>query len=395
MSQGADDGVESAESGEVMTATRTIAPGWVVWLLIVLATIVGIGATLNSWIDRQALDTDQWVSATDEMLADEDIRGALSIYLTAELFSTVDVAGELEALLPGPTSQLAGPIAASLQSNAVGLVDQLLASDRFGGLWATVNRAAHTAFVTVANGDDIGSMSTAGGAFVVDLRALLVELADRLGLPGGAVERIPADAGQLVVFESEQVDALQQLVRVVDLLSIYLFVLVVLLYGAAVFWARDRRIALRNVGTAVVVGSFLLLVAQRVTINVSVDELARAQSSRAAVDSIVSIATGLLNELAWAWLAIGVVVLAYAVLVGPSRVAVAVRQLIAPVMIHPVGAWALAIGALVLYLLLAPGITLDRWLPALTLIALFLTAVELLRRQIGREHADASAVAES
>lgn len=395
MNQVSDDSVESAETGDATATARSTAPGWAVWLLIVLATIVGIGATLNSWIDRQALDTDQWVSATDEMLADDDIRGALSIYLTAELFSTVDVAGELEALLPGPTSQLAGPIAASLQSNAVGLVDQLLASDRFGDLWVTVNRAAHTAFVTVANGDDIGSLSTSGGAFVVDLRALLVELADRLGLPGGAVERIPADAGQLVVFESDEVDALQQLVRVVNFLSIYLFVLVVLLYGAAVFWAGDRRVALRNVGTAIVVGSFLLLVAQRITINVSVDELARAQSSRDAVDSIVSIATGLLNELAWAWLAIGVVVLAYAVLVGPSRAAAAVRRLIAPVMIHPVGAWALAIGVLVLYLLLAPGITIARWLPALTLIALFVAAVELLRRQIGREHTDASAVAES
>lgn len=379
----------------VESSTRSTAPGWVVWLLIVLATIVGIGATLNSWIDRQALDTDQWVSATDEMLADDDIRGALSIYLTNELFSTVDVAGELEVLLPGPTSQLAGPLAATLQSNAVGLVDQLLAGERFGDLWAGINRAAHTAFVTVANGDDVGLLSTSGGAFVVDLRELLVELADRLGLPGGAVERIPADAGQLVVFESDEVDALQQLVRAVNLLSIYLFVLVVLLYGAAVFWARDRRVALRNVGTAIVVGSLLLLVAQQVTINVSVDQLARAESGRAAVDSLVSIATGLLNELAWAWLAIGVVVLAYAILIGPTRAAVAARRLIAPVMINPVGAWALALGVLALHLLLAPGITIARWLPALVLIALFVTAVELLRRQITREHADASALAES
>jgi hypothetical protein len=391
MSDEADDTVVSEETA---TAPRSTAPGWAVWLLIVLATIVGIGATLNSWIDRQALDTDQWVAATDEMLADDDIRGALSIYLTAELFSTVDVAGELEALLPGPTSQLAGPLAATLQSNAVDLVDQLLATDRFGDLWATVNRAAHTAFVTVANGDDVGSLSTSGGAFVVDLRSLLVELADRLGLPGGAVERIPADAGQLVVFESEQVDALQQLVRAINLLSIYLFVLVVLLYGAAVFWAGDRRVALRNVGTAIVVGSFLLLVAQRITINVSVDELARAETGRAAVDSLVSIATGLLNELAWAWLALGVVVLAFAVLIGPSRAAVAVRRVIAPVMVNPVGAWALALGVLALYLLLGPGITVDRWLPALVLIALFVTAVELLRRQITREHATAPAVAE-
>ena len=382
----------SAETGA--PTTRSTAPGGVVWLLIVLATIVGIGATLNSWIDRQALDTDQWVSATDEMLADDDIRGALSIYLTNELFSTVDVAGELEALLPGPTSQLAGPLAATLESNAVGLVDQLLASERFADLWASINRAAHTAFVTVANGDDVGPMSTSGGAFVVDLRAMIVELADRLGLPGAAVERIPEDAGQLVVFESEQVDALQQLVRAVNLLSTYLFVLVVALYGAAVFWARDRRVALRNVGTAIVVGSLLLLVAQRLTINISVDQLARAESGRAAVGSLVRIATTLLNELSWAWLAIGAVVVAFAVLIGPSRGGVAVRRLIAPVMVNPVGAWGLSLGVLALYLLLAPGITIARWIPALVLVVLFVTAVELLRRQITREHA-ASAVAES
>ena len=64
--------VESEETGEAATATRRAAPGWVVWMLIVLATIVGIGATLNSWIDRQALDTDQWVSASEEMLADDE-----------------------------------------------------------------------------------------------------------------------------------------------------------------------------------------------------------------------------------------------------------------------------------------------------------------------------------
>lgn len=65
--------------------------------------------------------SDQWVSATGEMSADDDIRGARSIYLTAGLFSTVDVAAALESLLPGPTSQLSGPLAATLQPNDIGL----------------------------------------------------------------------------------------------------------------------------------------------------------------------------------------------------------------------------------------------------------------------------------
>ena len=61
-------------------------------------------------------------------------------------------------------------------------------------------------------------------------------------------------------------------------------------------------------------------------------------------------------------------------------------------MVNPVGAWALSLGALALSLLLAPGITIARWLPALVLVVLFVTAVELLRRQITRQRAAAAVV---
>ncbi len=207
--------------------------------------------------------------------------------------------------------------------------------------------------------------------------------------------RIPADAGQLVVFESDQLDAVQQAVRVIDVMSLYLFILVVVFYGAAVFFASERRVALRNVGIAMVVGSVLLLIAQRVTVNLSVEQLAEAQSGRAAVESIVGIATSLLNELSWAWLSLGLLIVAYAVLVGPSRAATAVRSFIAPVMTNPVGAWALAVGVLALYLALAPGFSIDRWIPLLVFAALFVTAVVLLRRQITNEHRAGVAPAES
>lgn len=373
------DAVEDAPPG------RRVAAGWVIWLLIVLATVLGAGATLNSWVDRQALDTDRWVAVTDDMLADDDVRDALSQYLVRELFRTVDVAGELETLLPGRTAQLAGPLAAALQSNAVGLVDQLLATDRFATLWTTANQTAHTVLVRVARGEDGALLSTSDGAFVVDLRELLARVGDRLGLPGGVGDRLPDDAGQLVVFESDQIDSIQQAVRVIDLVSLYLFIVVVVLYAAAVFLARDRRVALRNVGLALVVGSVLLLVAQRLAIDYSVEALAAAQSGRDAVRSIASIATNLLNELAWSSLAMGVVIISFSVLIGPSRAAVGARRLLAPAMTHPGGAWALALGALALYLVLGPGFSIDRWIPALVFIALFVAAVELLRRQVVAE----------
>ena len=363
---------------------RRGAPGWVVWVLIVLATLLAMGATLNTWVDRQMLDTDEWVSVSDDMLANDDVREALSIFLVNELFRTVDVQGQLESRLPGAASGLAGPIAATLQGNAVGLVDQLLASDAFATVWRQVNTVAHTAFVRVVEDDTGDSISTANGAFVVDMKPLLLEVADRLGLPATG-ERLPDDAGRIVVFESGQLDTVQRAVGVVEVLSLYLFILVVTLYGLAVYLSARRRVALRNVGWAITLGSLVLVVVHHLSIDFAVDELARAENGRAAVDAIVSIATRLLDELAWAGLSLGLVIVAYAVLTGPTRAAVALRRFSAPVMTRPVGAWAVALVALGAYLLFAPGFSVKRWLPMLVFVVLFVVAVEALRRQITRE----------
>ena len=57
----------------------------------------------------------------DEVEETTTSAGRCSADQRGELFSTVDVAEQLECLLSGPAAPLAGPIAASLQSNAVGL----------------------------------------------------------------------------------------------------------------------------------------------------------------------------------------------------------------------------------------------------------------------------------
>jgi hypothetical protein len=383
-----DQAVDTASGAR---RARRTAPGWVVWILIVLATLLAVGATLNTWVDRQLLDTDQWVSVSDDMLANDDVRAALSTFLVAELFRTVDVQSEIASALPDAAAGLAGPLAATLRGSAVGLVDQLLGSEAFASVWTKVNTVAHTAFVRVVEDDTRDSISTANGAFVVDLKPLLLGVAEKLGLPATG-ERLPDDAGTIVVFESSQLDAVQQAVRVVEVLSLYLFILVVGLYALAVYLAADRRVTLRNVGWALVVSSIVLLVVHHLSIGFAVDELARAENGRDAVDAIVTIATRLLNELAWAGLSLGLVVVAYAVLTGPTRAAVALRRFSAPVMTRPLGAWAIAIVALGAYVLFVPGFSMRRWIPILTFVVLFVVAVEALRRQITREHLAASTV---
>jgi hypothetical protein len=56
-----------------------------------------------------ALNTDNWTTTSSEVLADPQVQLAVSNYLVNELFTSVDVAGELRSLLPPQAAALAGP----------------------------------------------------------------------------------------------------------------------------------------------------------------------------------------------------------------------------------------------------------------------------------------------
>ena len=43
------------------------------WLLITLGTVVMVLSTVNTWVERQLLDTDSWVHASTALLEDDDV----------------------------------------------------------------------------------------------------------------------------------------------------------------------------------------------------------------------------------------------------------------------------------------------------------------------------------
>ena len=111
----------------------------VVWLLIVLGTIVMVLSTLNTWVERQLLDTDAWVDASTALLDDEDV----------------------------------------LESQPVRVV------------WEQANREAHEAVVAIVEDDVSDNVSTSGGTVVVDLGGVLVQVGEQIGLPQGCSTRSP------------------------------------------------------------------------------------------------------------------------------------------------------------------------------------------------------------
>jgi hypothetical protein len=309
-------------------------PRWrriTVWVLIVLAGLIGLVSALTVWAKRQALETDKWVATSSRLLEDDEIRGALSLYLVDQLYENVDVAAELRTSLPEPVKPLAAPIAGGLRELSVRAADSLLSRPGVQTLWQEANRRAHEAFIRIV--DDEGRfLQTGEGDVVLDLQPLVQQLADRIGLTQEQVEqRLGPDAGRIVIMESDQLGTAQTAVELIRKLSVWLAIAILVLFAVAVYLAEGRRReTLRAVGITFVVVGVLLLVIRRLAGNWIVDALASGESIRDSASNAWFIGTDLLAGIAWTAIAYGAIVILAAVLAGPSRAGVWVRQRLAP-----------------------------------------------------------------
>jgi hypothetical protein len=302
-----------------------------VWVLIVLAGVIGLVSALTVWAKRQALETDKWVATSSRLLEDDEIRGAVSLYLVDQLYENVDVSAELQSRLPPEVKPLAGPIAGGLRELSVRAADNLLSRPGVQTLWREANRRAHEAFIRIV--DDEGEfLQTAEGEVVLDLQPIVQQLADRIGLTEEQVqERLGPDAGRIVVMEADQLGTVQTAVELIRKLSVWLAIAILVLFAIAVYLAEGRRReTLRAVGITFVVVGALLLVIRRLAGNWIVDALASGESVRDTASNVWYIGTDLLAGVAWTAIIYGVIVILAAWLAGPTRPAVAVRQRLTP-----------------------------------------------------------------
>ena len=224
-----------------------------VHLLIALAALIMLVTAANVWVDRAALNSDNWVDASDQLLAEPAIREAIAVYVVDQLYTNVDVAAQLGDLLPGDLSGLSGALASALRNPATDAVDRLLATDQVAAIWSNANRITHQTIVNILEDDTrVEALSTANGNITLDVREVVVQLAADLGLPGAVVDRIPADAGQITIIQSSELENLQTAVTIVQWGSWLLFFLVIAMYAGAIFLADGwRRVATRAAGLSI------------------------------------------------------------------------------------------------------------------------------------------------
>jgi hypothetical protein len=363
---------------------------WVITTLLVVATFVGFLAIFALWVNRQVMDTDNWTETSTELLESEAIREQVAFFLVDELYSNVDVAGELRGLLPPQAQGLASPAAGGLRELMQRGAERALEGPRFQALWEEANRRAHRQFINVIEGGG-DAVSTQGGEVTLDLRTILERTTQQVGVGGRLVDKLPPDAAQLVVLKSDQLEAAQDLADVIRGLAIVLVVLAVALFALAVYLARGRRReTLRAVGFSFIAAGALAIIARSLAGGAVVDALTSTAAVEPAAEDTWEIGTSILYDSAVSVIVNGILIVIVAWTAGPTRLAVELRQAAAPhLRDRPALAYAALASLFLLFIAWGPTPAFRRPLSLLLIAGLLVLGMEALRRQTAREFPDA------
>ena len=315
--------------------------GWVRFLT-VLVGILTVIAILTTWADRQLFDTQEWGDTSLEMLQNKEIQTQVADYAVSELYNNVDVDAELKSVLPGDLKSLSGPAAGGLRQVAGEGAQRALSDPRIQSLWQTANETAHKTLINILENKS-SVVDTADGNVTLDLRPLIVEIADQVGLGNTIGDKIPQDVGTVEIIKSSELSTAQTVTSVIKGTALIATALLLLLMALAIYLAKGYRwLTLLNLAIALIIGAVIILILRSIAGGLVVNQLATPDVQPAA-QAAYGIGTGLLKSIAWSiiWASLALIVISW--LLSPNKAATSTRSYLAV----PVGRYPAAYGVLV------------------------------------------------
>jgi hypothetical protein len=359
-------------------------------VLIVLGSVLAFLSVFAIWIERQALNTDDWVNTSGRLLHNSTIRSALSDYLVDQLYENVDVEKELKEILPGDTKELAGPAAGGLRQVAGQGAEKVLETSTAQGLWEDANRSAHEQLVAVLE-DKKEAVSTSEGNVSLNLGSLITNLAGQVGIGKSLAEKLPPDAGQIEILHSDELKTAQNIAVAIKGLALVLSILTFFVFGLAIYLSRGGRwVTVLFSGVGLIAAGFAVIVARHIAGGIVIDQLVKQESVKPAGEAAWSIGTSLMTSIATTVIVIGVLFAAAGWLASPTNPARATRRMLAPALERYV-AWVYTGLALIvcIYFLSASIQGLRTFLTTLVVAGMAAFGIHELRRQAAEEFPDA------
>lgn len=301
--------------------------------LIVLASVFAFLSVFGIWIERQALNTDDWVGTSSRLIQNEKIRTALADYLVDQLYENVDIKKELEDILgnvSGDLKEFAGPAAGGLRNFAGEGAEKVLETSTAQSLWEDANRSAHEQLVAVLE-DKKEAVETDEGNVRLNVGSLITNLANQIGVGAELADKLPADAGQIEILKSDELKTAQNIAVAIKGLALVFSILTFALFALAIYLYKENRwVAVLFSGIGLVAAGFAVIVARQIAGGIVVDQLVTDESVKPAAEAAWSIATSLMVSIATTVIVVGVLFAAAGWLASPHATSRATRKVIAP-----------------------------------------------------------------
>ncbi|MFF1872063.1 hypothetical protein [Kitasatospora herbaricolor] len=307
-------------------------------VLIVISSLLALLAVIAVWTNSIIGDTNRYVATVAPLASNPDVQAALTNRVTSEVLAQIDVKAVVDQLSQAAVEQgappelgkliggLSGPITSGLTQLVSTTVNKVVTSDQFATLWVDANRAVHSTLDKALTGKGGGAVSLENNQVAIDIGPFVAKVKDQLVNSGfGPAAKIPEVHTSFVVYQSNDIGKFKTYFRLLEIMGTWLPIIAVLIAAAGVFTAVNRRRGLIGAALGVAVAMLLLGVVLTVFRSFYLDHLPPGASQAAAG----AIYDALIRFLRASIRAVGVTALVTAVgafLIGPSRVAVAIRN---------------------------------------------------------------------
>jgi hypothetical protein len=319
-------------------------------LSVLLAVLAGLGILLSSlgiWAQRAFLDESNFRESAGLILKEPAVVTSIGSYVTDETLKVLDVQDALGGLLPSQLAGVAPVLEGALRSVVQQQVEKVISTEPVQKTMVSLIAMSHDQFLNLLEKDDLsaGSIGVTEGSVTLNLvpvvttvlqglqdekllpasldipdidsslstNAQVAALSDSLGV------KLPAELGQVVLYESETVATADSTVsnaqRALRIfyggLKILIGVTLVLCL-LVVLAASNRRRGLRNLSVAAVVAFSLGLVGMNRAV-AAVPELIDDPDAALATKSIMSVLTDSLFRMSWTLLVVSLMLAIWAI----------------------------------------------------------------------------------
>jgi hypothetical protein len=353
-------------------------------VLTVVAILLALVGMLAFYVAHTALDEDGFETISRNMIENDAIRTQVANTAVDQLYANVDVEAAIAERLPPAQKGLAPVLAGLSRSGADRAAVAALERPRVQTAWVEATTATQRQLVRLLD-DKNQFVQTDGGKVVLDLRPIMIEIGDQVVVIGRLAEKLPDSAGRITIIEESQLETAQTITKILRAVANWMWLVALAVAAVAIWLARGRRrLELRALAIGVLVVGLLMLAVRRVAGGYLVDQLAKDDSVKPAVQAAWDILTQVLVDRAWVWITLGVVTLVGVWFVGETDRAAQARRAAQPILENRVTTYAIAAGSVLVLGLLAP-LFARGWTMSLLLLALVIVGVEVVRNIVLRE----------